>query len=164
MTEIDEFWARCCRALPHERLGTHYSLRRMGNGREISEALLGFVAAGQKSALFSRPAELEAAGLTPSVGDYVVFTDYEGRPRCLVRMEECKRLKFSEIGPEHTAYESPAARELEVWRGIHRRYWTPSLAAEGIEFGEHIPVLFQRFKLLYSEGPGVDGAAKMRPT
>jgi uncharacterized protein YhfF len=134
-------------------MGSRYTLRRMGNAPEMSEMLLGLVVSGQKTALFTRLKELEAAGLTPSVGDYVMFTDYSDKPRCLVQMQECKRLTFSEVGPEHTAYESPAARDVEVWRDIHRRYWTPVLAAEGSEFGDHIPVLFQKFRLLYSEPP-----------
>lgn len=87
----------------------------------------------------------------------MIFTDYAGIPRCLVRIEDCLRLKFSEVGPEHTACESPAARDLETWRGIHRRYWTPVLAAEGIAFTEEAPVVFQRFRLLYSEPPAEPG-------
>ena len=138
-------------------MGERFVVRRMGNAPAICETLLGLVTSGEKTGLFSRPEELAAAGLTPAPGDYVVFTDYDGRPRCLVRMEECRQLKFSEVGAEHTACESPAARDPDVWRDIHRRYWTPMLAAEGRAFTEDIPVLFQRFRLLYSEPPAAQG-------
>jgi uncharacterized protein YhfF len=151
MSMYEEFWVRCGRALPGESLGDRYAVRRMGNTPALSETLLGFVTTGQKTGLFSRPEDLESAGLVPRPGDFVIFTDYAGNPRCLVRMDECGRLKFSEVGPEHTACESPAARDLQTWRGIHRRYWTPILAAEGIEFTDDVPVFFQRFRLLYSE-------------
>ena len=157
MRDHDDFWARCRRALPGEPLGDRYTVRRMGNAPALCETLLGLVTSGEKTGLFSRPEELETAGLVPSPGDYVMFTDYTGKARCLVRMEECRRLKFSEVGPEHTACESPAARDLEVWRGIHRSYWTQILAAEGVEFTADIPVLFQRFRLLYSEAPVAHG-------
>jgi len=153
MGEYDEFWGRCQRALPDEHLGARYTVRRVGNAQAISETLLDLVVSGQKTGLFTRLAELEAAGLMHSAGDYVIFTDYADQPRCLVRMQECKRLKFSEVGPEHTSCESPAARDIEVWRSIHRGYWTPVLAAEGAKFREDIPILFQRFKLLYVEHP-----------
>ena len=151
MRKYEDFWARCRHAMPGEPLGDRYAVRRMGNAPALCETLLGFVTTGQKTGLFSRPEELEATGLMPTPGDLVIFTDYAGNPRCLVRMEECRRLKFSEVGPEHTACESPAARDLETWRGIHRRYWTPILAAEGAAFTDDVPVLFQRFRLLYSE-------------
>ena len=157
MRDHEEFWARCRRAMPNDALGDRYVVRRMGNAPAICEALLGFVTTGQKTGLFSRPEELEASGLMPRSGDLVIFTNYAGIPRCLVRMEDCRRLKFCEIGPEHTACESPAARDLAIWRGIHRRYWTPILAAEGIDFTEDMLVLFQRFRLLYSEPPMAQG-------
>jgi uncharacterized protein YhfF len=151
MSTTRDFWERCRRALPDEPLGERWVLRRMGNTPALCESLLGLIASGDKTGGFSRPEELAAAGLTPAVGDYVILTDYHGAPRCLVRMEECRLLKFGEIGAKETACESPAARDPEVWRGIHRGYWTPVLAAEGKAFSEDLPVLFQRFRLLYSE-------------
>lgn len=153
MQQSEEFWSRCRRALPDEPLGDRYTVRRIGNAPAICETLLGLITSGQKTGVFSRPEELAAAGLTPHTGDYVVLTDITGRPRCLVQMQECRLLKFSEVRAEHTATESPAARDLEAWRGIHRRYWTPMLAAEGIEFTDAVPVLFQRFRLLFADAP-----------
>ena len=117
----------------------------------LCEELLGLIARGEKTGAFSRPKELEASGQMPVPGDYVILTDFAGEPRCLVRMVECRLTKFSDISAEQTACESPAARDPEVWRGFHRRYWTAMLAAEGDTFTEDMPVLFQRFKLLYSE-------------
>jgi len=157
MRDHEEFWARCRRALPDEPLGDRYAVRRMGNAPALCETLLGFVTTGQKTGVFSRPEELESTGLMPRPGDFVLFTDYAGSARCLVRMEECRRLKFSEVGPEHTACESPAARDLDVWRGIHRRYWMPVLATEGVDLTDDVAVLFQRFRLLYSEPPLAHG-------
>ncbi len=151
MNDIREFLARCRRALADETLPDGCAVRRMGNAPAIGEILLRLVESGEKTGVFSRPQDLEAAGQTPRPGDYVVFTDHADRPRCLVRMEECCLLKFSEVGAEQTACESPAARDVEVWRGIHRRYWTPVLAAEGSSFTEDMPVLFQRFRLIYAE-------------
>jgi uncharacterized protein YhfF len=150
--DLREFWERCRRARPGEPLPVSWTaVRRMGNAPAIGETLLRLVASGEKTGMFSRPQDLEAAGVTPHAGDYVVFTDHHDRPRCLVRMEECCLLRFCDVGPEHTACESPAARDVEVWRGIHRRYWTPALAAEGSAFAEDMPVLFQRFRLIYAE-------------
>lgn len=153
MQQSEEFWSRCGRARPDEQLGERYSVRRIGNAPAICETLLGLITSGQKTGVFSRPDELAAAGLTPHAGDYVVLTDFNGKPRCLVQMQECRLLKFSEVRAEHTATESPAARDLETWRGIHRGYWTPMLAAEGIEFTEDLPVLFQRFRLVFVDAP-----------
>lgn len=146
-----EFWERCRRFAPREVIGNSYAIRRMGNAPAIGETLLGLVACGEKTGIFSRLLDLERAGVVPQVGDLVIFTDHNNRPRCLVRMEECRLMKFSEVGPAQTACESPAARDVEVWRDIHRRYWAPILAAEGSAFSADMPLLFQRFRLIYSE-------------
>lgn len=145
---MDEFWARCRPDLPGGVRPERCVVRRLGNAPRITETLLRLVGAGEKTGLFSRPQDLEAIGGVPQVGDYVVFSDQEDRPRCLVQIEECQLLKFSEVGPDLTACESPAARDVEVWRGIHRRYWGPVLAAEGKTFDEDMPLVFQRFRLV----------------
>ena len=148
---IEEFRDRYQKVSPGGSWPERYAIRRMGNAPAIGETLLRLVASGEKTGLFSRPEDLHAAGCTPQVGDYVVFTDHDDRPRCLVQMEECRLLKFCDVGPDLAACESPAARDLEVWRGIHRRYWTAALAKEGKAFDENMPVLFQRFRLVYAE-------------
>lgn len=148
MRSVAEFWDRCRRELPGEQLGDRYTVRCMGNDQALSEKLLELVRSGQKTGMFSSPEDLEADGLTPKPGDFVVFTDFEGRPRCLVRMEECRVMRFADVGPEQTACESPAARDLAAWREIHGRYWTKVLEARGRTFTEDLPILFQRFRLL----------------
>jgi uncharacterized protein YhfF len=150
MSSVEQFWSRCKEALDSEPLGDRYTVRRLGNTAALSRDLLGMITRGEKTGGFSRPEDLPG-GTPPAQGDYVIFTDFEGVPRCLVRIEECRRMQFREIGAEQTACESEAARDPEVWRDIHRRYWTPMLAAEGRTFSEEMPVIFQRFRLLYSE-------------
>ncbi|GMW05599.1 MAG: hypothetical protein AMXMBFR8_03960 [Nevskiales bacterium] len=151
VTEFEAFWARCREVVPAGSRAARYTVRRMGNAPAISETLLRLVTTGQKTGVFSRPQDLEATGGMPRAGDYVIFTDHSGRPRCLVQIEECRSLKFCDVGSDLTACESPAAQDVEVWRGIHRRYWTPVLAAEGKSFDDEMPIVFQRFRLVRAE-------------
>jgi uncharacterized protein YhfF len=125
------------------------TVRRLGNTPAMSERLLGLIAAGQKTGLFSLPADPELRDRAPEAGDFVIFTDFAGRPGCLVRMEECRLIGFRDVGPELTRCETPAAREVSAWRRIHQRYWTPMLASWGMEFSEEMPVWYQKFRLLY---------------
>ena len=152
--KVEEFWERCRLALPHEPLD-RYAIRRMGNTPALCERIIGFITSGQKTGGFARPSELEAAGQTPRPGDYIILTSFAGEPRCLLRIEDCQTLRFRDVTAEHTACETPAARDVETWRGIHRRYWAPIYESEGLEFTDDEPVLFQRFKLLYSEPEGL---------
>lgn len=148
MSELDEFWARCRASMAPRDPGVRYGVRRIGNAPQLSESLLGLILAGEKTGLFSNPAEIQPV---PAAGDYFVFTDFDGRPRCAVMLTECRILAFGEVGPAETACESPAARDLAAWRDIHGRYWRRTLEAQGREFTEDLPLLFQRFRLVYAD-------------
>lgn len=149
MAGVDEYWQRCRLLVPGLGPEARYAVRRMGNTPELCDRLLGMVERGEKTGLFSRPAELEAVGVMPVVGDHVVFVDFAGEPRCLARMEECRRMRFGDVGPGETACESPAARDLATWRRIHGGYWERVLAAEGGRFTDDLELLFQRFRVLH---------------
>jgi uncharacterized protein YhfF len=149
----EEFWQNCRQAFPGEPLG-RYFVRKMGNSPALCERIIGFITSGQKTGGFARPSE--AAEETPRAGDYVILTSFEGEPRCLLRVEDTRLLRFRDVTAEHTACETPAARDVETWRGIHRRYWSPIYEAEGRTFTDDEPVLFQRFKLIHAEPANAD--------
>jgi uncharacterized protein YhfF len=148
MTDIDAFWARCRTALTPDDPGACFGVKPIGNTPQLSDSLLGLIASRQKTGLFSGSAPEESQ---PRPGDCFVFTDCEGRPRCAVRMVECRVVRFMDVGPVETACESPAARDLAAWRDIHGRFWKRTLEAQGRSFSEDMPLLFQRFELLYAE-------------
>ena len=144
MHAIEEFWGRCCARAGGVDAGAGYRVRRIGNTQQLSRNLLRLIARGEKTGLFSNPAELDPV---PAAGEYFIFTDCAGEPRCVVRLTESRVLRFDEVGPQETACESPAARDVEAWRRIHGRYWQEVCAAAGREFSKEMPLLFQRFEL-----------------
>ncbi len=148
MKNMDEFWARCRTALAPADPGGLYRVRRIGNTPQLSASLLGLIRAGEKTGLFSNPEELQPQ---PAAGEFFIFADCDGRPRCAVQLTESRQLRFADVGPAETACESPAARDLAAWREIHGRYWQRIREAEGRVFTEDMPLLFQRFRVLYSE-------------
>ena len=150
MTSIDDFWARCRAHLAANDPGSEYRVRRIGNAQKLSESLLGLITSGEKTGLFSNPDEIQPR---PATGDIFVFTDFEGRPRCAVQLREARLIRFADVGPAETACESPAARDVAAWRDIHGRYWQRIREAEGGTFSEEMPLLFQRFEVIYAEPP-----------
>jgi uncharacterized protein YhfF len=78
-----------------------------------------------------------------------VLVNFSDEPRCLIRYDECAVMPFSQVGPEHTAVETAALRDLAAWRKFHRSYWEPVLAARGQAYTEDLPIVFQRFTVLY---------------
>ena len=149
MDPYESFWADSRAQLKAETLADRYVVRRIGNSPEICEQLLALILSGEKTGTFSLPRELDEAGTMPVPGDHVILVHFDGRPACLVRMDRVETVPFAEIDDQHVDCEGPAARDLAVWRRIHQAYWTPMLADWGEEFCNDLPVVYQRFTLLY---------------
>lgn len=126
--------------------------RRLGSTHEMCDLLLGLVLSQQKTCTYSLVQFLEEEGGLLHPGDRIVFLDADRQPRCLVELAECEQLAFNEVSERHTAGEGPAAREVSVWRRIHRSYWGKWLEPRGLEFHEEIPVMWQSFRLLHPLG------------
>ncbi|MBW7930990.1 MAG: ASCH domain-containing protein [Gammaproteobacteria bacterium] len=148
MNAIDGFRDRCRARLGNVDADAGYRVRPIGNTPQLSRSLLQLIARGEKTGLFSDPAAMDPV---PAAGEYFIFTDHAGKPHCMVRLTESRVLRFADVGPAETACESPAARDPAAWRKIHGRYWQGVCAAAGREFSEEMPLLFQRFELLYAE-------------
>jgi len=123
--------------------------RRLGSTKEMCDLLLGLVLEERKTCTYSLAQFLEEEGGIPEPGDRIVFLDVEREPRCLVELDGCEQLAFNEVSERHTAGEGPAAREVSVWRRIHRAYWSKWLEAREQSFHEEIAVMWQSFRLLH---------------
>lgn len=152
MTRCDEFWREFVAhhgADPSER---GFSVRRIGRTKDLCEQLLRLIVSGEKTGTFSLPMEFPERDGIPSVGDHLILTHFDGSPACIVLVDAVEVLPFSDIGLAHVACEGPGARDLEVWRKIHRNYWAERLEMSGEKFRYDMPVVYQHFKLVYAGG------------
>lgn len=152
MDQYGKFWREFAELQGGERADREFAIRRIGRTRDMCEQLLELIVSGEKTGTFSLPREfLEPHGI-PSVGDYLILTHFDGSPGCIVLVDAVEVLPFSDIGLAHVACEGPGARDLEVWRTIHRHYWTGSLESSGEKFRDDMPVVYQHFKLVHTSG------------
>jgi uncharacterized protein YhfF len=146
---IEDFW-RTARASVPSLPATGYKTRSFGRSAEMANILVPLIASGEKTGTFALAAEYERdPSARPYKGDYFVVTWFDGRPALVYRITEVATVPFSGIGPEHVAVEGPNARQVDVWRKIHWPYWSGILREWGLEPSESMPVVFQRFELLY---------------
>lgn len=144
----ESFLAECRKLLPPGVEPGRLPARRMGRTAELCDRLTGYVLARQKTGVFSQPEDFPDGAL-PRAGDYAILVNFSDEPRCLIRYDECHVLPFKAVGPEHVAVETPALRDLAAWRKFHRGYWEPVLAARGQAYTEDLPIVFQRFTVVY---------------
>lgn len=143
----ESFLAECRKVLPPGTAVEHLATRRLGRTAELCERLTGYVIARQKTGVFSQPEDFPA-GL-PRAGEFAVLVNFSDEPRCLIRYDECALLSLGQVGPEHVAVETAALRDLAAWRKFHRDYWAPVFAARGEALTDDVPIVFQRFTVLY---------------
>jgi uncharacterized protein YhfF len=122
---------------------------------EQADDILALVLSGAKTATSDALRDYEAAGEElPSPGALGIVTDGRGVPHALVMTTEVEVVPFGEVSAEHAYLEGEGDRSLATWREVHRQRFTDQVE-HGRAFSEDLPVVLQRFALLYSHpGPG----------
>ncbi len=120
-----------------------------------ADALLGLVLSGTKTATAGALWDYEAAGEElPTPGMLGIVTDGRGVPHALVMTTEVEVVPFDEVSAEHAHLEGEGDRSLATWREEHERLFTEH-AVHGRGFSPDMPVVLQRFAVLYSHSsPG----------
>jgi len=148
----ESFLAECRQCLPPGTAAEGLVTRRLGRTPELCERLNGYVLARQKTGVFSQPEDFPE-GRLPRAGEFAVLVNFSDEPRCLIRYDECAVLPIGAIGPGHVAVETAALRDVAAWRKFHRDYWAPVFAARGEALTDDLPIVFQRFTVLYPPPP-----------
>lgn len=120
-----------------------------GDDPELAETLLAAVLSGDKTATSSALWDYDDEGAPlPVAGELSILLDGEGHPRALIRTTSVETTAFDEVSEDFAAAEGEDDRTLESWRAGHEAYFRRNLA-EGHEFTTDMPVVCERFELLY---------------
>jgi uncharacterized protein YhfF len=130
-----------------------------GGTPEQADELLALVLSGRKTATAGALWEYEAEGEDlPTPGMLGIVTDGRGVPHALVVMTDVEVVPFDEVSAEHAFLEGEGDRSLATWRETHERLFTQQ-AVEGRGFSRDMPVVLQRFAVLYRQPPAEPGVS-----
>jgi uncharacterized protein YhfF len=108
--------------------------------------------AGKKRAtagdLWSYEAESEPL---PRVGDLSVITDWTGTAVCIIRTVAVEVVSFDEVTEEFAATEGEGDGSLDYWREAHQAAFSRTLASIGRAFTSDMPVVCERFEVVFGE-------------
>ncbi|MGF1645438.1 MAG: ASCH domain-containing protein [Kineosporiaceae bacterium] len=146
------FWTRYL-AAAGEGPGAHWhDLGAFGDSVELAEKLLALVLHGPKRATAGSVAEYEAEGVPlPLVGDRWVACDGHGRPRAVLRTTDVRVGPLSSVDDAFAWDEGEGDRTRADWLRGHEAYFRRVLPGLGVEFSDDLPVVFERFEVVYSE-------------
>jgi len=121
-----------------------------GDGPEMADELGALIAQGTKTATCSSVWEWEAEGQTPpGPGTLTIVLDGKGGPLCIVETVEVTVRRYNEVDADFARAEGEGDLSLDYWRDAHRRFFTRTLGKIGREFSEEMPLVCERFQIIY---------------
>lgn len=127
-----------------------YQAEAWGDNPALADELGTLIAAGTKTATCGALWEYEAEGdPLPTVGLLTVVLNGAGEPLCIVETIEVTIRPYNEVDAQFAFEEGEDDRSLPSWREGHRRYFTRTLAQIYRHFDEAMPLVCERFRLLY---------------
>ena len=85
----------------------------------------------------------------PKAGDLSVITNWEREPLGVIETTQVDVVPFDEVDEAFAAAEGEGDGLLHYWRDVHWAYFSRGCAAIGREPSLSMPVICERFRLLY---------------
>ena len=157
LPEIDRaaasrFWNRFLDASNEESPVGPTDIACFGDSVELANELIALGLTGQKQATAGSLAEYEHDGSElPQVGDRWIACDGRGVPRAVIETTETRVGPLSSVDEQFAWDEGEGDRTRVDWLDSHTAFFTRTHEALGIPFHADIPVVFERFVVVYQE-------------
>lgn len=123
-----------------------------GDTVELAEELIALILIGQKRATATALADYEAENEPiAEIGDLYIATDGQMRPRAVLEITDVQSGPLSSVDDQFAWDEGEGDRSRDTWLADHTWAFTRTYARLGQEFHPDIPVVFERFTVIYSE-------------
>lgn len=149
---VKSYWEQFLASLPPDSpyRTTTYIAEGWGDGPALADELGALIAQGTKTATCSALWEWEAEGNPiPQSGLITVVLDGRGQPLCIVETVEVSIRRYNEVDADFAREEGEGDLSLEYWRQAHKNYFSRVLHKINKEFSEEMPLVCERFHLIY---------------
>ena len=127
-----------------------YVAESWGDNPALADELGALIVQGIKTATCSAVWSWEAEGNPiPEDGYITIALDGRGTPLCVVETYEMTLRKYNQVDADFARAEGEGDLSLQYWREAHKRYFTRVLTKIGKEFSEEIPLVCERFRVIY---------------
>ena len=148
-SQIETYWEAFLADHPEHR-GKPYIAEPFGDNPALADELGNLVLSGRKSATCSAMWNYEAEGEPfPQVGTLWLVLSGRNEPMCVVETIEVTFRAYNEVDADFARAEGEDDLTLESWRAGHKRFFTRTLATIGKEFSEDMPLVCERFRVIY---------------
>lgn len=146
---ISQMWENFKKINPD---ANNYEAWAFGNSKGLADELANLVLEGKKTATSSNYLlyEIEREPL-PRVGFHNIILDGDEKAVAIVETTSVEVIAFDKVTDEHAYLEGEGDRTLKYWRNGHESFFKRELREVNKEFHNKIPVVCQRFKLVFKK-------------
>jgi uncharacterized protein YhfF len=151
-SDIENYWHAFLATLPSNSvyLGKTFIAESFGDNPELADELGQLVVNGRKTGTCSALWEWEAEGKSiPHPGLITILLDGQDQPMCIIETTEVFVCRFSAVDEEFAQAEGEGDLSLEYWRTAHTNYFSRGLPKIGRKFCETMPVVCERFQVIF---------------
>jgi uncharacterized protein YhfF len=150
--KIEAYWQEFLSSQPSDSPyhTKSYVAEGWGVGPEMADELGALIVDGSKTATCSSLWEWEAEGESPpGTGAVTVVLNGHGEPIGIVETTEVTIRKYNEVDADFAREEGEGDLSLRYWREAHKSFFSCTLSKVGKEFSEEMPLVCERFRLIY---------------
>ncbi|WP_147803931.1 ASCH domain-containing protein [Alkalicoccus halolimnae] len=126
-----------------------YEAWAFGDSKEMADELAELVKSGTKTATASNYSLYGDDEPLPYSGMHNIVLDGEGTAAAVIVTTTVDIVPFDEVTEEHAWLEGEGERTLAQWRRDHEAFFKREFAESREDFHEKMPVVCERFKLVY---------------
>ena len=149
---LDHYWYAFLHSLPPNSryFGKTYIAEGFGDSPNLAQELGQLVVDGIKTGTCSALWEWEAEGKNiPQPGLITIVLNGNGDPMCIIETMEVFVCRYRDVDEEFAESEGEGDHSLEYWRRAHKNFFSRVLPKIGREFSEDMPLVCERFKVIY---------------
>lgn len=130
-----------------------YIAEGFGDHPALADELGHLVLSGVKTGTCAAVWEYEAEGQPfQKRGDIWIVLDGHGVPICITETTEVTFRRYNEVDEDFARSEGEGDLSLAYWREAHKNFFSRVLPKIGREFSEDMPLVCERFKVIYQKG------------
>lgn len=150
-TTLNKFWENFVLKTNRDKDTRYIECFHFELTENLANELLRLVLIGEKQATSSSLLAYQIEGdRIPQVGDLSIVTDWQGTPKCVIETTNVMVTPFKDITFDICKREGEDDN-LESWRKGHISFFSSEGAKLGYTFTEDMPVIFEDFKMVYSQ-------------
>ncbi|RKQ30409.1 ASCH domain-containing protein [Oceanobacillus halophilus] len=129
-----------------------YEAWAFGDSKEMADELAKLVIEGRKTATSSNYTLYEVGqDHLPYAGLVNIILDGEENAVAIAETTSVEIVPFDEVTAEHAYLEGEGDRTLEYWQNVHEEFFKKELETINQDFNYKIPVVCERFKVVYKK-------------